>query len=92
MYFAKQSKTFFIVTISLILIYYSSNPDHGPNINIQIFEAVHTYISATKRFIYHGLVCNFVNVSTPVQSCIFPFRFPCFLSYDIYLISIIHKQ
>ena len=34
----------------LDLLLYGS-PDHGLNINTQIFEAVHIYIEATKRFI-----------------------------------------
>ena len=34
----------------LDLLLYGS-PDHGLNFNTQIFEAVHTYIEATKRFI-----------------------------------------
>ena len=27
------------------------SPDHGLNTNAQIFEAVHAYLAATKRFI-----------------------------------------
>ena len=34
----------------LNLLLYGS-PDHGFTTNTQIFEAVHTYIAATKRFI-----------------------------------------
>ena len=35
---------------NLDLLMYDS-PDHGLNTNAQIFEAVHAYLEATKRFI-----------------------------------------
>ena len=51
MYFAKQSKTLLIeIRSNLDLLLYGS-PDHGLNTNTQIFEAVHAYLAATKRFI-----------------------------------------
>ena len=39
-----------IFDLDLLVILYGS-PDHGFTTNTQIFEAVHTYIAATKRFI-----------------------------------------
>ena len=32
-------------------LFLNGSPNHGLDINIQIFEAVHTFIAATKRFI-----------------------------------------
>ena len=83
MYFAKQYKIFLIVTISLILIYYS--------MVVLIMDlilklkylkhCIYIYIEATKRFIKHCHVCSFVNISTPVPICNFFLLFSCFSSF-----------
>ena len=81
--------------LDLLVILYGS-PDHGFTTNTQIFEAVHTH-THTHIYIYCSYKTLYLNTVMHVTLSIFPHRYYIefspslflFLSYEIYIISII---